>query len=331
MASELTHAETARLAHQALRLRENGIDTEAKLRKASNATSANGDQQRVAVGRADALAGIAQTVLNTTDPEHTATPTSPEAVSKIMSLPSLDDIWRTWDEAVTANLEATLSDSALKAWRASVEKDQKRFEETQAKMTGQAPAELVEELEAMIAGSNLDDEQADQLRARVAANPAGPHEWNVHPYFGHLRHVDGAANALYDLGREGFLTGAIDWDTAVFKVALVDSAVYTVNLATHQFMSSVASVVATSPAIATKTSTAGVADGDDSVFSTVSGAQSEALIIYQSSAVTGGGDVAAASQRLTAYIDTATGLPVTPNGGNITVAWDSGSNRIFKL
>jgi hypothetical protein len=31
------------------------------------------------------------------------------------------------------------------------------------------------------------------------------------------------------------------------------------------------------------------------------------------------------------YIDTATGLPCTPNGGNITVAWDSGANKIFKL
>lgn len=28
---------------------------------------------------------------------------------------------------------------------------------------------------------------------------------------------------------------------------------------------------------------------------------------------------------------TAAGLPVTPNGGDITVAWDNGANRIFKL
>lgn len=34
---------------------------------------------------------------------------------------------------------------------------------------------------------------------------------------------------------------------------------------------------------------------------------------------------------LLAYIDTATGLPVTPNGADITVAWDSGANRIYKL
>jgi hypothetical protein len=34
---------------------------------------------------------------------------------------------------------------------------------------------------------------------------------------------------------------------------------------------------------------------------------------------------------LIAYIDTATGLPVTPGGGDIDITWDNGSNKIFKL
>jgi len=34
---------------------------------------------------------------------------------------------------------------------------------------------------------------------------------------------------------------------------------------------------------------------------------------------------------LIAFIDTATNLPVTPNGGDIIVAWDNGANKIFKL
>ena len=42
-------------------------------------------------------------------------------------------------------------------------------------------------------------------------------------------------------------------------------------------------------------------------------------------------DVAASAQRLIAYIDTGTNLPITPNGGDVTVAWDSGANRIFTL
>ena len=31
------------------------------------------------------------------------------------------------------------------------------------------------------------------------------------------------------------------------------------------------------------------------------------------------------------FIDTATGLPITPNGGDIIVTWDNGANKIFKL
>lgn len=37
------------------------------------------------------------------------------------------------------------------------------------------------------------------------------------------------------------------------------------------------------------------------------------------------------TSQLIAYIDTETGMPVTPNGGNIGVSWDSVVNRIFKI
>lgn len=32
-----------------------------------------------------------------------------------------------------------------------------------------------------------------------------------------------------------------------------------------------------------------------------------------------------------AWIESATGLPITPNGGNIIVSWDTGVNKIFRL
>lgn len=141
------------------------------------------------------------------------------------------------------------------------------------------------------------------------------------------------ANLLYDAGREGFLAGQIDWDTAVIKSALVRG--YTFSAA-HKFVSDVTgaggTLVATSAAMTTPTVTSGVANADAVSFPTVAaGAACPYLIIFQSSAVTGGADVAATAQRLIAFIDTATGLPVTPNGGNINVAWDTGTNKIFKL
>lgn len=141
------------------------------------------------------------------------------------------------------------------------------------------------------------------------------------------------ANALFPLGREGFLAGEIDYDTAAIKVALVRGYTYD---ATDKFVSDVTSgggtVHATSAALASKTVTQGTADAADTTFSAVAAnANGHGLLVFQASAVTGGGDVAASAQRVIAWFDTGTNLPVIPNGGDITVAWDAGSNRIFTL
>jgi len=132
------------------------------------------------------------------------------------------------------------------------------------------------------------------------------------------------ANALYGKAREKFLTGDIAWDTDNIKVCLVDTASYTVAIDTDEFRDDLAGVVATSGNLTSKTVTLGVADAANVTFGTVLGAQCEALVIYKH--VNDDTD-----SPLIAYIDDATNLPITPNGGDITVAWDSGANRIFKL
>ncbi len=134
------------------------------------------------------------------------------------------------------------------------------------------------------------------------------------------------ANALYGKGREKFLNADIDWAADNIKVVLVDVADYTVSIDTHEFLSDVPSGgrVATSANLGSKTSTLGVADAADVTLSAVTGDQSEALVIYKDTG-------SAATSPLIAYIDTATGLPVTPNGADITITWDNGSNKIFKL
>lgn len=142
------------------------------------------------------------------------------------------------------------------------------------------------------------------------------------------------ANALYDAGREGILDATISMSAAVIKAVLVRG--YTPNLGTHKFVSDVTTaggtLVGTPQTLGTKTYTGGVFDAADITFTAVGTTSSTAyILIYQASAVTGGSDVAASSQRVVALIDTATGLPVTPNGGDIAVAWDNGSNKIFKL
>lgn len=134
------------------------------------------------------------------------------------------------------------------------------------------------------------------------------------------------ASALYDKGREKFLTGAIAIATDNIKIVLVDTASYTVNLATDEFLSDIPSGmrVATSGNLSSKTTTAGVFDAGDVTLTAVTGAQSEALVIIKDTGT-------ASTSPLIAYVDSATGLPVTPNGGDITIAWDNGSNKIFKL
>lgn len=134
------------------------------------------------------------------------------------------------------------------------------------------------------------------------------------------------ANALYDKGREGFLDGSIDFDTNNIKIMLIDEADDTIDLALDEDLAdrAGASRVATSGNLASKTVTAGVADAADVTFTAVTGDVSESIDMYQDTGVE-------ATSRLILNIDTATGLPVTPNGGDITVTWDSGANRIFKL
>ena len=137
------------------------------------------------------------------------------------------------------------------------------------------------------------------------------------------------ANAIYPKWKEAIIQASANsalngsGTTGVY-VALVDTGTYTYNAA-HQYYSDLSGVVGTDQEIgATKTYTNGVLDGADVVFPSVSGSTAEALVIYVKNAG------ANTTWRLVAYIDTGvTGLPVTPNGGNINVTW-SGSG-IFSL
>src|SRR4030042_6150695 len=91
------------------------------------------------------------------------------------------------------------------------------------------------------------------------------------------------ANALYDKGRQGFLDGSIDWDTDDIRCILIDSADYTVNLATHDNLDDIpaAARVAVSGALTTKTVVDGIADADDVTFSAVTGDSVEGIALYK--------------------------------------------------
>ena len=131
------------------------------------------------------------------------------------------------------------------------------------------------------------------------------------------------ANALYPKWKEALLQASANSAlTGTLKVALVDTATYTYS-ASHEFLSDLSGVVGTAQTIGSKTYVAGVLDGADVTFSSVSGASAEALVLYIDTGSAG-------TSRLVAYIDTGvTGLPVTPNSGDIAVTWNA--SGIFAL
>lgn len=135
------------------------------------------------------------------------------------------------------------------------------------------------------------------------------------------------ANALYDSGKErllGHSTESINLISDTIKVILIDVADYTVDLATHTHLDDVAVAARVSTAtLSSVTTTSGVFDAGDTTFASVTGDESEALIIYKDSGTE-------STSPLIAYIDNATsGIPITPSGANIVVTWDA--SGIFTL
>ena len=134
------------------------------------------------------------------------------------------------------------------------------------------------------------------------------------------------ANAIYPLYKNSLMTAAanvsLDQNTSTDGpyCSLVDTGTYTYS-ATHQFFSSLSGIVGTDQRITTPTVGSvsnGTFDGDDLTYTAVTGASIEALVIYRHNSG------ANTTWRLVLYVDTGvTGLPVTPNGGNITVTWSA--------
>ncbi len=123
------------------------------------------------------------------------------------------------------------------------------------------------------------------------------------------------------------MVGAVtnnDLLTGVVRMVLVDGQEYTPDLNNDQFLSDVpvGGRIATSVPFTTKTFAALAFDADDLTYTSVTGDQFEFGVIFIDTTVE-------ATSRLVYLLDTATGIPFTPNGGNIDVTWNAGG--IFQL
>lgn len=137
------------------------------------------------------------------------------------------------------------------------------------------------------------------------------------------------ANAIYPEYKEFLLSASANVSLTVDDAtdgpfcALVDTGAYTFSTA-HDFFNDLAGIVGTDQRITAPTVANGTFDGSDLTYTAVSGATVEALVIYRHNAG------ANTTWKLVVYLDTSvTGLPVTPNGGNITVTWNA--SGIFTL
>lgn len=136
------------------------------------------------------------------------------------------------------------------------------------------------------------------------------------------------ANAIHPKYKQALLDGDanIDINDGTVKTILIDTGTYTYTtwLNSSQFYSDVSGQVGgTSQTINNTTVTNGLFDGDDVTFSSVTGNSAEAILIYIDTGTP-------STSRLVAWLDTGvTGLPVTPNGGNISIQWNA--SGIFQL
>lgn len=137
------------------------------------------------------------------------------------------------------------------------------------------------------------------------------------------------ATQSYNYFKQQLLAGALDLATLDVKACLIQIGGGHYNFAaTDQFLSAIASGdrVSISPQLTGVTITNGVFDAGDTVFSAVTGAACGAFVLFID---TGN----PATSNLIAYFDNTdySGLPITPNGGDINLSFPTNANKIFAL
>jgi len=146
-----------------------------------------------------------------------------------------------------------------------------------------------------------------------------------------------AIRTFYPLGLKHFGFGDVVWKAAAgstIKATLVDAADYTYNVA-HEYMNldtmlAAAKVAVSSGMTLIDAATGGVLDANDVTWSTVSGDVAEAVVLWKDGGG-GGTSQSGTTDLLLTYADDYTGLPVTPNSGNINCNWDNSANKIGAL
>jgi hypothetical protein len=131
------------------------------------------------------------------------------------------------------------------------------------------------------------------------------------------------ANAIYPKFKENLMKGNIgDLTAATIKCSLLAGYTYS---ASHELYSSISSYIVSNGTVTvtgTPTVTNGILKVTSAAFTSVTGSQVTAYVLW----------IDGATDYLIYYCDTGqTGIPVTPNGGNITITFDTGAYGIFAI
>jgi len=134
------------------------------------------------------------------------------------------------------------------------------------------------------------------------------------------------ANSLYQSAKQAFLGAEVDMSSDNIKAMLIDVDNYEVDLDSDTYLSDIpvaARVDAVS--LTSKTIDGGVFDAADPVFINLSDAPTiEAMVIYAHEDIE-------EDSLLIAYLDEGAGMPIPAGVTSLTVAWDDGEDKIFRI
>lgn len=134
------------------------------------------------------------------------------------------------------------------------------------------------------------------------------------------------SSGLYESGINAIMAGNIDLENDDISAILIDTSLYTVNLANDSNQDDIPDSAQIQEALLNgKTLDGSVFRASDLTFKSVpSGQDVGAIVLFLNTDYSD-------TSILIAYLDNAPEFPITPDGSDIVINWDTGINGIFKL
>ena len=131
---------------------------------------------------------------------------------------------------------------------------------------------------------------------------------------------------LYELGVRDIMGAGVDLENASIYVMLVDTNSYTADLDSDNYYDDIPNAARIAEAVLVgKTLDGTTFRATDTTFVSVTTGQNvDAVVLFLNTDYED-------TSTLIAYIDNAPEFPITTDGDDITIVWDTGANGIFKL